>query len=688
VLTSAQTAHLGLDRLRNLPREARDTLFLLLVIAWVLWPQVQHLPVWCSALTAIVLAWRGYLAWNNRSLPGRWWLIGLLALAVGATWFTHRTLIGREAGVTLIVVLLALKTLELRAKRDAFVVFFLGFFTMLTNFLSSQSLLTAAAMLTGLMGLLTALVNAHMPVGKPPLRASAVTAGRMVLLGAPIMAILFALFPRLAPLWGMPGDNLNARTGLSATMRVGAMASLALDESIALRVRFEGAAPPPWQLYFRGPVLTYFDGIEWRPASPYQARVGAARAGLQTSGTGYSYQVTLEPHQRPWLMLLEASPEPPELAGYDVGMTADLQWLSTQPVTELLRYKAQSFPEYRYGPTAAGAQPRYAIELPASYNPRTLQLASEMRSTPALAQADALTLSEAVLMRLRTGGYSYTLDPGVYGTHSADEFWFDRKEGFCEHIAAAYVVLMRALDVPARIVTGYQGGEQNALDGYWVVRQSDAHAWAEIWQAGVGWVRVDPTGAVAPNRVGALTRLVAQPGLMAAALGTMSPNLAAKLRDAWDAVNNGWNQWVLNYGKTSQLNLLKNLGFETPGWEDLGYLLSALLVLASSLGAAWTLWERRQHDPWLRLFAQARTQALATGVALPAQCPPREMARALTAQFGDAAAAPTAWLLRLEQLRYARASTAPASNLQSQSLPTLTRLRRELKTLDWPRPTP
>jgi protein-glutamine gamma-glutamyltransferase len=246
------------------------------------------------------------------------------------------------------------------------------------------------------------------------------------------------------------------------------------------------------------------------------------------------------------------------------------------------------------------------------------------------------------------------------------------------------VVLMRALDVPARIVTGYQGGEQNAMDGYWVVRQSDAHAWAEIWQAGVGWVRVDPTGAVAPNRVGALTRLVAQPGLMAAALGTMSPNLAAKLRDAWDAVNNGWNQWVLNYGKTSQLNLLKNLGFQTPGWEDLGYLLSGLLVLASSLGAAWTLWERRQHDPWLRLFAQATTRALATGISLPAHCPPRDMASRLSAQFGDAAAAPSAWLLQLERLRYARGAIA----VQSKTSPTLAHLKRELKTLDWPRATP
>ncbi len=231
-----------LNTLRNLPRDGRDTLFLLAVIAWVLAPQVGRLPAWCSALAAGVLLWRGWLAVQARPLPGKWWLITLLALTIGATWWTHRTLLGREAGVTLIVVLLALKTLELRARRDAFVVFFLGFFTMLTEFFQSQSLLTAGLMLVGLLGLLTALVNAHMPVGRPSLLLAARTAGGMALLGAPIMVVLFMLFPRMAPLWGIPADAMSGRSGLSATMQVGNLAKLALDETIAMRIRFEGAA--------------------------------------------------------------------------------------------------------------------------------------------------------------------------------------------------------------------------------------------------------------------------------------------------------------------------------------------------------------------------------------------------------------------------------------------------------------
>ena len=233
--------------------------------------------------------------------------------------------------------------------------------------------------------------------------------------------------------------------------------------------------------------------------------------------------------------------------------------------------------------------------------------------------ADTRAFVQAALQRLRTGGYSYTLDPGVYGDDTADEFWFDRKTGFCEHISSSFVVLMRALGIPARIVTGYQGGELNGVDGYWVLRQSDAHAWAEVtWQEGNGWVRVDPTGAVSPDRVGSFSRLAAQPGFLAEAFGTVSPTLAQDLRAAWDAVNNGWNQWVLNYTQSRQLDLLKNLGFEAPSLQDLAIVLIWLVVVVSVGGAGWTLWERSQHDPWLRLLGKnAAARALRSRKARP-----------------------------------------------------------------------
>ena len=679
-MTLRQTFH-------ALPRDARDTLFLLCVIAWVIAPQMTVLPVWASVLASTLLLWRGWLAFKGLPLPGRWVLAVPLVLAIVGTLYTHRTLLGRDAGVTLIVMLLALKMLELRARRDAMVVFFLGFFTMLSNFFFSQSLFTAAAMLIALLGLLTALVNAHMPVGRPPLSQALRTAGTMALMGAPIMVALFMLFPRMAPLCGMPSDTMAGRSGLSGVMKVGQMAELALDDSVAMRVRFDtpdGAAPPQSALYFRGPVFARFDGVEWLPLAGRTGDFTLARsvtpANLQVQGDPVRYEVTLEPHQRPWLLLLDAAVDKPVIAGMDTFMTQDLQWLTARPITDILRYKATSYPQFTHGTGIPSAYLRAYTELPAGFNPRTLALAQQMQNDPQITgtappgPAAVQALVNAALARLRTGGYLYTLEPGVYGQHTADEFWFDRKEGFCEHIASAFVVLMRALDIPARIVTGYQGGDRNAVDNAWTVRQSDAHAWAEVWIAPRGWVRVDPTGAVSPGRVGAFQRLRAPQGAFASAMGTViSPGMAQQMRAVWEAVNNGWNQWVLNYTQSRQLDLLKALGFESPSWQDLTMVLGFLVLGGAVGGMGWSLWERSQHDPWLRLLARARQRLARAGLVLPDSLPPRAMAERVQAQFGAPATAVADWLLRLERLHY-----APHPEIE------LGDLRRAFRTLPWP----
>lgn len=669
-----------LQRLTHLPREARDTLFLLAVIAWVILPQAANLPLWCSAMAAGVLLWRARMAWLSSPLPSRWWLLGLLALAVVATWWSYRTLLGRDAGVTMVVVLLTLKTLEMRARRDAFVIFFLGFFTLLSNFFYSQSLLTAAAMLLALLGLLTGLVNSHMPVGRPPLLQAAKTAGWMALLGAPIMAVMFMLFPRIAPLWGLPGDAMSGRSGLSGSMQVGSIASLALDDTVAMRVRFDGPRPNQSDLYFRGPVLSSFDGREWRPLRSRLPQRYQLAAELQTSGEAVRYQITLAANNRPWLLTLDATPDKPEIVGYTPAMTADLQWQTDQPMADLVRYRATSYPQFRHGPQKLAVGLEDYLDLPAGFNPRTLELAAQMRRSPELAQADAPKLVAAVMQRLRTGGYEYTLEPGVFGPNSADEFWFDRKAGFCEHIASSFVLLMRALDVPARIVTGYQGGDVNSVDGQWTVRQSDAHAWSEVWIAGQGWVRVDPTSAVAPGRTGTLMRLRPQPNVFSQAINTVSPTLSINLRALWEAANNNWNQWVLNYSQAKQMNLLRNLGFESPSWEDLSYVLIALVVLASLAGAVWTWWGRWHQDPWLRLLHQAQAALRQRGWTVDDQQTPRQLSALLdtsAAANSEATRACAAWLLQLEAWRY-----APAAS--SQTAPALATLRQQGRRLRWP----
>jgi transglutaminase-like putative cysteine protease len=567
------------------------------------------------------------------------------------------------------------------------VVFFLSFFLILTNFFFSQTLLTAAAMLIALLGLLTALVNAHMPVGRPPLLLAAKTAGAMALLGAHIMIVLFVLFPRMAPLWGVPVDAITGRSGLSDSMQVGTIASLAMDGSIAMRVQFEGASPPQSELYFRGPVLSTFDGRNWQPLRSDFPQHLQPQANLQTQGSALNYQVTLEPHQQRWLLTLDASASAPLLPSFQATMTPELQWQVDRPITHLLRYSAQSYTRFQHGPLGPVVGLQDYLTLPPGFNPRTLAMATELRRELRLAGDDDALAVNAALKRLRTGGYSYTLEPGLYDQNTADEFWFDRKAGFCEHIASSFVILMRAMDVPARIVTGYQGGEINAVDGFHVVRQSDAHAWAEVWLAGRGWVRVDPTSAVAPGRTATLQRLQGQQAprgaITQALLGNVSPEFALNLRAAWEAVNNRWNQSVLNYTQGKQMDLLKGLGFEAPSWRDLTYLLIGIGVAGSLVGVAWAWWQRSRKDPWLRLLNSVDARLRQTGITLAPQSTPRHMAQQLQAQRGaeqPAVQAISDWLLRLEALRYA---ARPAGEPERQQAKRLATLARELKQLPW-----
>ncbi|NIC43182.1 DUF3488 and transglutaminase-like domain-containing protein [Aquabacterium sp. A08] len=674
---------LSVPRFAPLPRDARDTLFLLGVIGWIVLLQSPHLPAWCTGLTLAVLAWRGTLALRQRALPGWPWRLGVLLLAMGGVWASHRTLLGQEAGVTMIVLLLALKTLELRARRDAFVVFFLGFFTLLTHFFHSQSLSTALGILVALLGLLTALVNAHMPVGRPPLWRSVRLAGGMALLGAPIMLVLFMLFPRFAPLWGIPNDSTLGRTGLSGQMQVGQIARLAQDDRIALRVEFEpGQRPAQQALYFRGPVLSQFDGTEWRPRHADASRPVLPDSGLQTTGPGVRYRLTMEPSNRPWVLTLEATPELPVLAGQTPRPTPDLQWLVPRPLTDVTRFDAVAYPQHRHGPAQRELALQADLDLPPGFNPRTLQWAQDLQRQLG-PETPAATYVDTVLERLRSGGYRYTLEPGLYGRHTADEFWFDRQQGFCEHIASSFVILMRALDIPARVVTGYQGGSLNPVDGVWTVRQSDAHAWAEVWLAERGWTRIDPTAYVMPARTDTVERLRPPPGLFMGALLRANPTLLAHLRSVWEATNNRWNQWVLNYTQSRQLDLLRRLGFPSPSWTDLVQLLATALVLAGLAGAGWTWWERRRQDPWLALLQQARQRLQRHGLALPPHATPRQLAQALAALGGDVpgASALTAqawqdWLLDLEAWRYDPAHAAPAT-----SLPALRTRWRQLPAL-------
>ncbi len=644
----------------NVPRESRDTLLLLAVIAWTLLPHAWHLPWWCIALTGVLLVWRASLAWGARRLPPTAVRTAMLALAVGLTWWSFGTVIGKDPGVTLLVMLVVIKTLELRARRDALVVFFLGFFLIVTNFFYAQSLPVALAMLLSVWGLLTALVLANIPSGRPSLRQAGTIAARMAAWSFPVMVLLFVMFPRIGPLWGTDQGG-KASTGLSNTLRMGGIAELVNNDEIAFRVRFDGAAPPSAQLYFRGPVLTRFDGQSWRPTKPPDAARGEAR--VQLEGAAVAYQMVLEPSDFNVLPLLEWTVKVESGAWVvDVPqLMPDMQWKAERPITERIQIRAVAHPRVRFGLEPTDPAVLESLVVPLASNPRTVAWAQQwIEREPGLKRADVPEVVDRLLAQINNS-FTYTLAPGSYGDASGrgaiDEFWLDRREGFCEHFASTTVFILRTLGIPARIVTGYQGTDAELQEGWHVVRQLHAHAWIEVWTPDRGWWRVDPTASVAPERVNLGATLRPRPSLMSSMLETINPSLLPSLRHHWETAQMRWNRWVVQYSRGQQFDLLKKLGVDTPTWEHLVYALIALLTGASLAGAVWAWIERRRRDPWERLQSDVREQLQHLGIDAESHEAPRTLARRVRGELGAQGEAVAQALDDLDHQRYATAST-------------------------------
>ena len=649
-------------------RERRDIMVLLLAVAFVAVPQFEHLPWWTIGVIGLLWSWRAYITLGNLPLPGHVAMLPLLALAAGAVWLQYRTLLGREAGVTFLLLLLALKLLEMRAMRDVFVVVFLCFFVLLTQFMQSEALPVAALTTGAVLALFFVLVSVSLKADDLPASRKLRLVGVIALKAIPLTAVLFVLFPRLeSPLWGLPRDAFASGTGLSNSMSPGGINRLLQSEAIAFRVRFASAPPPNEHLYWRGPVFGSFDGRTWAPlAQP----PGASPPLVVTAeaDSAVDYTLTMEPSQRDWLFALEMLARLPEDDELRPRLTSQGQLLSSRPITSRARFAARSFTRFAFGLNETELSLRNWLVLPPGFNPRTMMFAANLRARaqatdPAGASAgNGLALARAVLEHFRNGGFSYTLEPPLLGRHSVDEFLFDTRLGYCEHYASAFVVLMRALDVPARVVTGYQGGEMNPVDGFMTVRQSDAHAWAEVWVAGRGWIRVDPTSAVAPVRIEqGLRELTRQAG--AGPLFSIGADSDAgwvqvirRIRFNWEAVENSWNQWVLGYSAQRQMSLLDHLGFE-PDWRVLGILLALGVSIVAAALAVVSLRHRVRRDPLAELEARFRSRLERSGIASQPTDGLRALGARLAGELTPASRADAEAILQaLERWRYSPAS--------------------------------
>lgn len=507
-------------------------------------PHALYLPVWITL--ACLCCW-GYLLLGRKRgwrAPGKR-TRNILTLAVaGLLLAGHGGGFGLEAGVSVLAVLLALKPMELSTRRDALTTLLLTSFLIVFNLFFAQDLVAALLALAGVLALTAAMIQAIHPRERPghALRLGA----RLLLQGAPLALVLFLVFPRL------PGGLLGYRapvalSGFSDTLAPGDLGSLALNREVAFRASFENAAPPPDKRYWRGLVLWDFDGERW--SAPRDVpRLQHSLAGSAPA----SYKISLEPHGKRWLFSLDMPLAP---VAWSV-LRLDHTLFSRIDVTRQRNYALSSFLEYDTGPLTPWEHLR-GLALPEGGNPRARELAASWLREEASPEA----IVRRCMGYFQGNGFVYTLAPELLGPDAVDDFLFRTKAGFCGHYAMAMAFLLRAAGVPARIVAGYLGGEENPLGEYLILRQADVHAWVEVWLEGQGWVRRDPTLMAAPLRLeeGLLAALAADPSRGQFRRGD-GPEWLRSLRLGWDAVNYWWGRAVLDYNWRSQLDILRSLG--------------------------------------------------------------------------------------------------------------------------------
>jgi transglutaminase-like putative cysteine protease len=565
-----------------------------------------HVPAWVTLLLVATAAWRVTAGQRGWPLPPKWLLITVTVVATLAILATYRTLNGIEAGTSFLVLMATVKLLETRSGRDLTVLIFIAYFLLFAALLRDQSLPQLPLLVVGAFLSTAALMRVH--AGRTAASTGQLL-GRSALLlaqAAPLALLLFLLFPRLpGPFWGIQASE-TGRTGLDDEMTPGDVSDLSASGEVAFRVRFFGPMPEPAQRYWRGPVLHEFDGRSWRrtrgQAFPEQQ--------VEFSGEPIDYQITLEPHDRRWVLGLDL---PADWPRQQVFQSYDFQLLSARTLSEVASFRLRSYPAYRAGAELPASLRRKDLSLPADGNPLSVALGRELAARHASSEA----IIRAMLAMFREQPFVYTMQPPRLADNAMDEFLFDTRKGFCEHYASAFTLVMRAAGIPSRVVTGYQGGEYNPIGGYLIVRQSDAHAWSEVWLAGKGWVRVDPTAAVAPERIEqGLINAVAENEPVPGRLRNASAAWL-QVEFAWDAVNDFWNERVVRFSAAQQLGLLERLGIDEPDWRALGIGLAgsvAAFALVLSLYLHWRFREPPRDWP-ARLHAETARRLRRRGLA-------------------------------------------------------------------------
>ena len=594
--------------------------WLLAAMAFVIAPHVARMPIWVTAVCIAAGGWRWWIARRALRVPP-WWLMGLIAVAVAiGTRLEYGRWFGREVGVALLIIMLCLKILEMRMKRDAMIPIFMGFFLAMTNFMYSQTILMGIYMLVCVWIFIAALIGFNRINTEATLKQRLAPAGWLLLQAIPMMLVLFFLFPRLSgALWSMPQDE-RAQMGLSDSMSPGDISKLSVSEAVAFRVEFDGAVPQTEDLYWRGPVLGEQDGRAWR-MYPVASR---AKLDYTPQGPPIRYTVTLQPHNKPWLFALDL----PAAAPDDAYFLADFQLRSRTPVANLKAYGITSHLRYAIGTGLGPRELQPYLNFDARLNPRAIAYGKKLK----VDFPDPKVLTEALLSRYNKE-FDYTLEPPRLGANPVDEFFFDTKKGFCEHYAGSFVLLLRAAGIPARVVTGYQGGEINPLTRQLVVRQAEAHAWSEVWFADLGWVRIDPTFAVSPLRINrGMSEAFGPIGVMNTLIDADKLGLLRQIAFSWDAMNTQWNRWVVGFSQDRQRDFLEGLGMRDVDWRSIAIWLIASVLATGGVTALFLFVRAVQthKEPLVSAYERLCGKLAKTGVARAPHEGPLDYWRRLT----------------------------------------------------------
>jgi len=579
----------------------------------VLLPLYFFIPLWVVAFN-LILSLMAYKFSTNPNLifPNYLkWVTTFIALA--GILYTFNRVSGRDAGVALITVMYGLKIIEIKKRRDVYVLMILGFFILLAGFLFEQSPLIAIYQVIPIVAILYALTSIHLlPASNNGSRSGNIQASGdglkqlliYVAYALPLMLILFVFFPRMSgPIWKMPGQSQGV-SGISETMSPGAISSLQLFDTVAFRVKFDGKAPSEEQMYWRTLTLDDFDGFTWSRSKSQSSKRLHENDMIQTrigQSSIYHYEISLEKTRQKWLTMLDRPHRWPDRS----VLFSDYSIQTDHRIYKRTRYTATSEVGKTIDLRLSSKDRKHFTRLPNDSNRRSLVWAKEQR----LKFKNDQDYIFGLLRNIHNQEYYYTLTPPIMEKDTIDSFWFDQKKGFCEHYAGTLVFMARAANIPARVVVGYQGGDANPMADYWIVRYANAHAWTEIWFEERGWIRLDPTAAIAPSRVEEQLRMdySQRQGLFGDfAFESVELNNFGWIKDMkyWlDEINTGWNDWVLDYNRDSQQSLYKRLGLDQFHQSQISVMMiTVLAILLAFIGYRWTH-NKKRLQPMEKSFA-------------------------------------------------------------------------------------